>query len=75
MIHRDKCLETHSRHEAVVQVLIRKQNAVFNEDSTCSQDEREEQIDVDVIPGAVKLPAEQRNDFLRDFYLKESISL
>lgn len=59
----------------MVQVLIRKQNAVFNEDSTCSQDEREEQIDVDVIPGAVKLPAEQRKDFLRDFYLKESISL
>lgn len=62
----DKCLQTYSRHEAVVQVFIRKQNAVFNEDSARSQDEGEEQIDVDVVPGAVKLPAEQRNDFLRD---------
>lgn len=59
----------------MVQVLIRKQNAVFNEDGTCSQDEREEQIDVDVIPGAVKLPAEQRKDFPRDFLLKKKVSL
>lgn len=61
----DNNLETHSRHEAVVQVFIRKQNAIFDEDSTCSQDEREEQIDVDVIPGTVKLPTEQRKNYLR----------
>lgn len=47
---------THCRHEAVVQVFISKENSIFNEDGACSQDEREEQVDVDVVPGAVKLP-------------------
>lgn len=52
---------THSGHEAVVQAFICKENGVFDEDSTRSQDEGEEQVDVDVVPGAVKLPAEETN--------------
>lgn len=52
--------QTHSRHEAVVQVFIRKKNAIFNEDSARSQDKGEEQVDVDVVPGTVKLPVEHR---------------
>lgn len=58
---------THRRHEAVVEVFVRKKNAIFNEDSARSQDEGEEQVDVDVVPGAVKLPVEQTKAFLTDF--------
>lgn len=42
----------------MVLILIRKQDSVFNEDCTGSQDEGEEKVDVDVVPGAMKLPAE-----------------
>lgn len=44
----------------MVQAFIRKEDGVFDEDSAGSQDEREEEVDVDVVPGAVKLPAEDR---------------
>lgn len=44
----------------MVQVLIGKENTIFNEDGARPQDEGEEQVDVDVVPGAVKLPVEQR---------------
>lgn len=44
----------------MVQAFICKEDGVFDEDSTGSQDEREEQVDVDVVPGAVKLSAEDR---------------
>lgn len=47
---------THRGHEAVVQVLVGEQNQVFDEDGARSQDEGEEQVDVDVVPGAVELP-------------------
>lgn len=53
-------VHTHGGHEAVVEVFIREKNSVFDEDGARSQDEGEEQVDVDVVPGAVKLPAEQR---------------
>lgn len=66
---------THSGHEAVVQVFIRKKNAIFNEDSARSQDEREEQVDVDVVPGAVKLPAEQRKSLMSDLISLKEVSL
>lgn len=45
----------------MVQVFISEENSIFNEDSARSQDEGEEQVDVDVVPGAVKLSVEQRN--------------
>lgn len=48
--------ETYTRHEAVVLVLIHKEDAVFNEDSTSSQDEGGEEVDVDVVSCAVELP-------------------
>ena len=50
------CFHTHRGHEAVVQVFIREEDSIFNEDGARSQDEREEQVDVDVVPGAAKLP-------------------
>lgn len=53
---------THRGHEAVVQAFICKENGVFDEDSTRSQDEGEEQVDVNVVPGAVELPAEGRKE-------------
>lgn len=49
---------THRGHETVIQVFIREQNGVFDENCTRSQDEGEEQVNVDVVPGAVKLPRE-----------------
>lgn len=66
---------THSRHEAVVQVFIRKKNSVFNEDSTCSQDEGEEQVYVDVVSGAVKLPAKQRKALASGTMLLKEVSI
>lgn len=39
----------------MVQVLISKQDGVFDEDGTGSQDEGREQVDVDVVSGAVEL--------------------
>lgn len=45
----------HRGHQAVVQVLISKQDGVFDEDGTGSQDEWREQVDVDVISGAMEL--------------------
>lgn len=53
---------THGGHEAVVQGLICKENGVFDEDGARSQDEGEEQVDVNVVPGAAKLPAEDTRD-------------
>lgn len=44
----------------MVQAFICKEDGVFDEDSTGSQDKREEQVDVDVVPGAAKLSAEDR---------------
>lgn len=45
----------------MVQVLICKQHSVFNEDSAGSQDEGGEQVDVDVVSGAVELPEKNQN--------------
>lgn len=45
----------HRRHRAVVQVLVSKQDGVFDEDGTGSQDEGREQVDVDVVSGAAEL--------------------
>lgn len=41
----------------MVQTFICKENGVFDEDRARSQDEGEEQVDVNVVPGAAKLPA------------------
>lgn len=62
LVIRDICPQTHSWHETVVQVFIRKQNAVFDEDCAGSQDEGEEKVDVDVVPGAMELPAAHNKD-------------
>lgn len=66
---------THSRHEAVVQVFIRKKNSIFNEDSARSQDEGEEQVDVDVVSGAVKLPVKQRKALASGTMLLKEVSI
>lgn len=50
----------HRGDQAVVQVLIGKQDGVFDEDGTGSQDEGGEQVDVDVVPGTVELSAGQK---------------
>lgn len=39
----------------MVQVLVSKQDSVFDEDGTGSQDEGREQVDVDVVSGAAEL--------------------
>lgn len=39
----------------MVQVLVSKQDGVFDEDGTGSQDEGREQVDVDVVSGAAEL--------------------
>lgn len=54
--------QTHGGHEAVVLVLVGKKNGVFDEDCAGSQDEGEEEVDVDVVPGAMELPVEQRKE-------------
>lgn len=59
-INKDRRSETHSRHEAVVQVFIREQDPIFDEDGAGSQDEGEEQVHVDVVPGAVELPVQKK---------------
>ena len=51
-----KLLLSYCRHEAVIQCLVGKENGVFDEDRTCSQDEGGKQVYVDVVPGAVELP-------------------
>lgn len=48
----------------MVQVLIREQDTIFDEDSAGSQNEGEEQVDVDVVPGAMKLPAEEKKKMM-----------
>ena len=40
----------------MVEVLISKKNPILDEDGTGSQDERGEEVDVDVVPGTVELP-------------------
>ena len=47
----------HGGHEAVVEVLIGEEDPVLDEDGAGPQDEGGEQVDVDVVPGAVELPA------------------
>lgn len=42
--------------KAVVAVLLSIQHPVFNKDRDGSQDERDEQVHVDEVPGAVQLP-------------------
>lgn len=49
-------LQPHRGHGAVVQSLICKQHGVLNEHGAGSQDERREEVDVDVVSGAVELP-------------------
>ena len=43
----------------MVLVFIGKEDAIFNEDGARSQDEGDEEVDVDVVSGAVELPVEQ----------------
>lgn len=43
---------------AVVQLLVVKEQRVSDEDEDGSQDERDEHLDVDVVPGTVQLPEE-----------------
>lgn len=40
----------------MIQVLVREEDSIFDEDGARSQDERGKQVDVDVVPGAVELP-------------------
>lgn len=47
-------------HEAVVAVLLGVQHAVLDDDRDGSQDEGHKQIHVNEVPGAVELPAEER---------------
>lgn len=58
----------HRGHRAVVQGLISKQNGVFNENSAGSQDEGREQVDVDVVSGAVELPERSTNSHVHNQY-------
>lgn len=44
----------------MVEGFIGKENGVFDEDGAGPQDEGEEEVDVNVVPGAVKLPAERK---------------
>ena len=48
--------------EAVVAVLLSVQHSVLDEDGDGSQDEGHKQIHVDEVPGAVELPAEEREE-------------
>lgn len=48
--------ESHCWYEAVVQILVGKENCIFDEDRTGSEDEGGEQVDVDVVSSAVELP-------------------
>lgn len=43
----------------MVQAFVCKENGVLDEDGARPQDEGEEQVDVNVVPGAAKLPAEE----------------
>lgn len=45
---------------AVVEVFIGEEQRVSDEDEDGSQDERDEHLDVDVVPGAVQLPEHMR---------------
>lgn len=47
----------------MVQFLISKQQRVPNEDEDGSQDEGDEQLDVNVVPGTVQLPEEMSAKF------------
>lgn len=44
----------------MITVLLSVQHAVFNKDRDGSQDEGDEQVHVDEVPGAVQLPVEQQ---------------
>lgn len=73
-INKDKRSETHSRHEAVVQVFIREQDPIFDEDGAGSQDEGEEQVHVDVVPGAVELPVQKKKKEKKKHFVFTSIT-
>lgn len=45
----------------MIQVLISEQHSVFDENSTGSQDEGGEQVDVDVVSGAAELSERSTN--------------
>lgn len=53
---------------AVIDLLISKQQRVSDEDENGSQDEGDEQLDVNVIPGAVQFPEETETftDFAKE---------
>lgn len=60
----------------MVHIFIIKKNQIFDKDSTGSQDEGEKQIDVDVVPGAVKLPAKTKiKSCLKHFVFPHSMSV
>ena len=52
----------------MVQVLVSKQHDVLNEDSAGSQDEGGEQVDVDVVSSAAKLPERSTNTHVHKKY-------
>lgn len=61
----------------MVQAFVREEDSVFDEDSAGSQDEGEEQVDVNVVPGAVELPAEDERyefTFPRNLQRKQIVS-
>lgn len=51
-------ISSHRVVVTVVELLISKQQRVSDEDEDGSQDEGDEQLDMDVVPGAVQLPEE-----------------
>lgn len=46
----------------MVQVLVSKQDSVFDEDGAGSQDEGREQVDVDVVSGAAELSGKWKEE-------------
>lgn len=59
----------------MVQGLISKQHRVFNENGAGSQDKGGEQVDVDVVSGAVKLPVKQRKALASGTMLLKEVSI
>lgn len=56
----------------MVLVLVGKENCIFDEDCTGSQDEGREQIDVNVVSGAVELSVLSRVKLIRRLFNKLS---
>lgn len=50
----------------MVQGLVSKQHRVFNKNGAGSQDERSEQVDVDVVPCAAEFPATKSIKYKKD---------